>query len=143
MSQLRRMTIFVSLLVIISGSTVFFRIVEGWSWLDSYFFTIVTISTVGYGNLVPITAAGKLATTFLIFGGLGVFALAIHEFAKIQLLKRQEHNEWLFARLGRHKEGEEDLVANKDDQPHRPSQSQSAPHQGGLPSSPQDPSGQK
>ncbi|WP_379574310.1 potassium channel family protein [Pseudophaeobacter arcticus] len=126
------MTIFVSLLSIISGSTVFFRIVEGWSWLDAYFFTIVTISTVGYGSLVPVTTAGKLATTFLIFGGLGVFALAIHEFAKIQLLKRQEHNEWLFARLGRNDEGEEEQVANMDDQPHSLSQDR-------LPASPQKP----
>lgn len=118
MKQLRNITIFVALVVVISGSTVFFHFVEGWGWLDSYFFTVVTISTVGYGNLVPVTAAGKLATTFLIFGGLGVFALAIHEFARSQLLKRQEHNEWLFARLGHHKETQEEQVANRDDQPH-------------------------
>lgn len=118
MTQLRRLTIFLALLVVLSSSTVFFRLVEGWSWLDSYFFTVVTISTVGYGNLVPVTAAGKLATTFLIFGGLGVFALAIHDFAKTQLLRRQEHNEWLFARLGHHKPAVEETVANRDDQPH-------------------------
>lgn len=119
MKQLRNITIFVALLVVISSSTVFFHIIEGWSWVDSYFFTVVTISTVGYGNLVPVTVAGKLATTFLIFGGLGVFALAIHEFAKVQLLKRQEHNEWLFARLGHHKPDDEGSAANRDDQPHQ------------------------
>jgi voltage-gated potassium channel len=120
MKQVKNITIFGSLLFIILCSTVFFHFTEGWSWIDSYFFTVVTISTVGYGNLVPVTAAGKLATTFLIFGGLGVFALAIHEFAKTQLLKRQEHNEWLFARLGHHhKHRPEDEVANRDDQPHQ------------------------
>ncbi|MEP2715680.1 potassium channel family protein [Pseudophaeobacter sp.] len=118
MNQLRRLTIFVALLVIVSSSTVFFRIIEGWSWLDSYFFTIVTISTVGYGNLVPVTAAGKLATTFLIFGGLGVFALAMHEFAQMQLLKRQQHNEWLFAKLDGKSEEASEQVANEDAEPH-------------------------
>ncbi len=118
MKQLRNITIFVALVVVISGTTVFFHFVEGWGGLDSYFFTVVTPSTVGYGNLVPVTAAGKLATTFLIFGGLGVFALTIHEFARSQLLKRQEHKKWLFARLGHHKETQEEQVANRDDQPH-------------------------
>jgi voltage-gated potassium channel len=118
MNQLRRLTIFVALLVILFSGTVFFHFIEGWSWLDSYFFTVITISTVGYGNLVPITAAGKLATTFLIFGGLGVFALAMHEFAQMQLLKRQQHNEWLFARLDSRSQDTMEKTANEDDPPH-------------------------
>jgi len=65
---------------IIAGSTVFFHFVEGWSWLDSYFFTVVTISTVGYGSLVPATVLGKLGTTVLIFLGIGVVAVAINFF---------------------------------------------------------------
>lgn len=118
MTELRRLTIFLTLVAILGSSTVFFHFVEGWGWVDSYFFTVVTISTVGYGNLVPVTVAGKLATTFLIFGGLGVFALAIHEFARIQIQKRQEHTEWLVAHLGSHHGKEQDSVANEDDPPH-------------------------
>lgn len=127
MNQLRRLTIFVALLVILAAGTVFFHFMEGWSWLDSYFFTVITISTVGYGNLVPVTAAGKLATTFLIFGGLGVFALAMHEFAQMQLLKRQQHNEWLFARLDSRTEEAVEKTANEDDPPHGTRPSQRAP----------------
>lgn len=119
MTELRRLTIFLTLIGILVSSTVFFHFVEGWSWVDSYFFTVVTISTVGYGNLVPVTVAGKLATTFLIFGGLGVFALAIHEFARIQIHKRQEHTEWLVAHLGNHKLDSKEEVANEDDPPHK------------------------
>ncbi len=118
MTQLRRLTIFLSLIGILASSTVFFHFVEGWGWVDSYFFTVVTISTVGYGNLVPVTVAGKLATTFLIFGGLGVFALAIHEFARLQIHKRQEHTEWLVAHLGNHSGEANEKSANEDDPPH-------------------------
>ncbi|MCD9146874.1 potassium channel family protein [Pseudophaeobacter flagellatus] len=117
MTQLRRLTIFVALLVVLASGTVFFHFAEGWSWLDSYFFTVITVSTVGYGNLVPVTAAGKLATTALIFGGLGVFALAMNEFAQMQLAKRQKHNEWLFARLGDGTKDDESPAANADDPP--------------------------
>lgn len=59
--------------VLISSATVFYRYVEGWGWLDSAFFSVVTISTVGYGELVPQTAAGKIFTMVYIFCGIGMF----------------------------------------------------------------------
>lgn len=93
-------TIFGTLTVIVVSGTVFFHAVEGWSWLDSYFFTVVTLSTVGYGSLVPATAIGKIGTTVFIFLGLGVFAVAIQQFGMFALRKRAEHSEWLIAELG-------------------------------------------
>lgn len=84
-------SILLSVLAAIIGlGTMFFRFVEGWSWLDAYFFTVVTLSTVGYGNLVPATALGKIGTTVLIFVGLGVFALAIQQLGHVTLRRRIE-----------------------------------------------------
>lgn len=74
--------------VIIGIGTVFFHYVEGWNWIDSYFFTVVTLSTVGYGNLVPATVIGKIGTTVLIFVGLGVFAAAIQHFGNMTIARR-------------------------------------------------------
>ncbi|MEO1138545.1 MAG: potassium channel family protein [Pseudomonadota bacterium] len=84
---------------VVLGGTVFFRLVEGWSWLDSYFFTVVTLSTVGYGSLVPQTAAGKIGTTIFIFVGLGVFAVAVQQIGSFAMRKREEHTEWLVGKL--------------------------------------------
>lgn len=117
MIQLKPSTIIMSLLAVVTASTVFFHIVEGWSWIDSYFFTMVTISTVGYGELVPATVIGKLATTALIFVGLGVFAVAIQQFAFYHMRKREEHTEWLVARLGHQEKDESPSAANRDDPP--------------------------
>ena len=75
------MAVLFLLAVLIGCGTVFFHLVEGWSYLDAYFFTVVTLSTVGYGSLVPVTALGKIGTTVLIFLGIGVFALAIQHAA--------------------------------------------------------------
>ncbi|SLN18302.1 Voltage-gated potassium channel Kch [Pseudoruegeria aquimaris] len=75
-------TFFTALLAMICASTVFFRFVEGWSWLDAYFFTIVTMSTVGYGDLVPQTPQGRIATTFLIIFGIGAFALGVQNLTR-------------------------------------------------------------
>lgn len=82
--------LFSTLLGIILGGTVFYRVVEGWSWIDAYFFTVVTLSTVGYGNLVPATAMGKIGTTVLIFAGLGVFAIAIQQLGNLAILQRKK-----------------------------------------------------
>lgn len=82
--------LFSTLVAVILSGTVFYRLVEGWSWIDSYFFTVVTLSTVGYGNLVPETDIGKIGTTVLIFAGLGVFALSIQQLGNLAILQRKK-----------------------------------------------------
>ncbi len=81
--------LFSLLVAVITTGTVFFHFVEGWSWIDAYFFTVVTLSTVGYGALVPVTVIGKIGTTIFIFFGLGIFALAIQQFGHFALLRRR------------------------------------------------------
>lgn len=99
MPDKKALSILIVLGFIIFSGTVFFHYVEGWSWIDSYFFTVVTLSTVGYGELVPATALGKIATTAFIFVGLGVFALAIQQFGHFHVKKREKHAEWLITHL--------------------------------------------
>ncbi len=111
-TPVRIATLILTLVLIVTGGTIFFHWVEGWSWLDAYFFTVVTLSTVGYGNLVPVTALGKIGTTALIFVGLGVFAVAVQQFGQFAMRKREEHTEWLVARFQ-----EPQDIANMDDDP--------------------------
>lgn len=40
--------------------------------LDSFYFVIMTITTIGYGDFVPITAIGKLFTVFYSIVGIGL-----------------------------------------------------------------------
>lgn len=74
----------------IALATLTFWIVEGWSLLDAAFFSVVTISTVGYGNLVPETALGKIFAMFYILVGLGVFVGAASAVAEALLRRRDE-----------------------------------------------------
>jgi len=101
MTFVRIFTLILTLIAIVAIGTVFFHFVEGWSWIDAYFFTVITLSTVGYGSLVPATTIGKIATTIFIFVGLGVFAVAIQQFGTFTMRKREEHTERLMAHLGR------------------------------------------
>jgi voltage-gated potassium channel len=58
--------------LIVSGA-VFYHRIEGWSYLDSFYFCVVTLATVGYGDFTPKTAEGKVFTIFYIIFGIGAF----------------------------------------------------------------------
>lgn len=55
-----------------------FHSVEGWTWEDSIYFTTATITTVGYGDLVPRTYVGRLFTIPLMLIGIGVGLYVIY-----------------------------------------------------------------
>jgi voltage-gated potassium channel len=68
------------MMAIIFGSTIIF-IYEGsginkniHSFFDAVYWSIITISTVGFGDITPVTIQGKIATLFLVIGGMGVIA---------------------------------------------------------------------
>lgn len=52
---------------------IFYHLVEHLSWLDSTYFTVITLATVGYGDIVPHTDAGKIFTIFYVFVGIVLF----------------------------------------------------------------------
>ncbi|MEL6843294.1 MAG: potassium channel protein, partial [Bacteroidota bacterium] len=54
-----------------------FRLIEGYSWLDSAYMTVITMSTVGFGTLGDLTVGGKLFSIFLIIISAGIFVYAI------------------------------------------------------------------
>jgi voltage-gated potassium channel len=62
--------------VLIASGTVFYHYVENWAWVDALYFCVVTLATVGYGDLHPTTTWAKLFTIpYIILGValLGVF----------------------------------------------------------------------
>ncbi len=61
------------ILTIISGMAGY-HLLEGWSWGDSFYATIVTLGTVGFGDFYPVTPAGKSFAIFLIVFGVGTMA---------------------------------------------------------------------
>lgn len=53
--------------------TAFYHLVEKYSYIDSIYFTAMTLTTVGYGDFAPQTDAGKIFTAMYAFVGVGTF----------------------------------------------------------------------
>lgn len=75
---------------LISLASLFYWYVEGWSFLDSVYFSVITIATVGFGDLAPQTALGKIFTIFYVFSGLGVFVAAATSIATSIIRERRD-----------------------------------------------------
>lgn len=65
--------IFALLILLWTGGSIFYHLVEGLRPLDAIYFTAMTLTTVGYGDFSPQTDAGKLFTAVYAFVGIGVF----------------------------------------------------------------------
>ena len=64
------------LAIVVVVGTVGFFLIERWPLLDCLYMTVITISTVGFGEVHPLSPAGKILTLFLIIGGVGTMAFA-------------------------------------------------------------------
>ncbi|MGD9276005.1 MAG: potassium channel family protein [Candidatus Pacearchaeota archaeon] len=62
--------------------------VEGWSFIDSLYFVVVTVTTIGYGDLSPSTDVGKIFTMFFAFFGV---ATALYLFSNISSALFKKH----------------------------------------------------
>jgi voltage-gated potassium channel Kch len=74
--------LFMIVLVLLLVGAVFYHNVEKWSLLDSLYFSVITLTTIGYGDFTPHTPLGKVFTMVYVFmglGALGVFISAVSE----------------------------------------------------------------
>lgn len=76
---------FIVILMIVIGA-IGFRLIEQFTWLDSFYTSAQTVTTVGYGDLAPTTALGRLFAIFLMLTGVGtvLYALTVLAQAVIQ-----------------------------------------------------------
>jgi voltage-gated potassium channel Kch len=64
-----------------AGTLVYHRY-EGWSVLDSLYFSVITLTTVGYGDLAPTRPGTKIFTIVFIITGIGILLAFINLVAK-------------------------------------------------------------
>ena len=64
--------VFILLIILVIGTSGY-MLIEHSNLIDSFYMTVISITTVGFNEVVPLNSAGKIFTIFLIFGGVGFF----------------------------------------------------------------------
>lgn len=68
--------------VFVSGLCMF-MFVEGWNLTDSFYMMVITLSTVGFGEIQPLSDRGRLLTAMIIIVGVGNFAYIVGSFSRM------------------------------------------------------------
>ena len=57
---------------LIAAGTVVYRLLEDWSWVDSLYFSVIAVTTVGFGDVTPSTDGSKLFTVAYVITGISI-----------------------------------------------------------------------
>ncbi len=68
-------TVYMAFLIV--AGTVLFHFTEYLDYGDSFYFTVVTLFSIGYGDIAPMTVEGEILTTLFIIFGLSVFLASV------------------------------------------------------------------
>ncbi len=83
-------------LILLFGGSTLYSSIEEWDYLDSLYFTVATVTTIGYGDFVPKTDVGKIFTLFFSFLGVGT---AFYFFSLMSRSMLKGHHEKLLKHL--------------------------------------------
>lgn len=68
--------------LLLTSGVIFYMLVEKWTFVDALYFSVTTLTTVGFGNPAPSTDLGKLFTVFFVLSGVGMFLAVINAVGK-------------------------------------------------------------
>lgn len=76
------------ILILLTIGTFLFSYTENWSYIDSFYFSTSTLTTVGYGDLVPLHDTSKIITSVYALLGVGTFLFCLSVIAEYYFYKR-------------------------------------------------------
>ena len=80
----------VLVILMLSLGTGYYNKVEDWSYVDSFYFSTITLTTIGYGDLVPTKDSSKIFTSFYSIFGIGIMLYVIGTIISGYLIGKEE-----------------------------------------------------
>lgn len=75
------LTVLVLLCLVLSAGTLGYVLIEGWSVWEAFYMTVISVTTVGYREVRPMSRAGEVFTVCVLVGGVGMVLYSISMFA--------------------------------------------------------------
>ena len=72
----------IGLVVVVFSGTVTYHFLEDWSWIDSLWMVVITLTTIGFGEPEKLSDAGRVFTMILIVSGVGIVAYTVSKVAQ-------------------------------------------------------------
>ncbi len=91
--------LFLFILVLLISATLFYTKIEGWSVIDALYFSVMTMSTVGYGDLTPTTDMSKVFTIIYTCLSIGSFVSFTAKTVQIVLTNHNNKKERIAKRF--------------------------------------------
>jgi len=95
------------------GGVFYYSHVEGWSYVDAFYFSTMSLTTVGYGDLVPTTDGSKIFTSIYSIFGIGVMLYLLGSVVSTFLFNQEKYIENLLLRFHKKKEIETKIKKGK------------------------------
>ena len=89
-NALRFKWVLLTALSVIATGTVFYHYFMPLKWIDAVYFSVITITTVGYGDIHPVNDPTKIFTIFYVLIGVGIIAASLNILVRIAAQRQAE-----------------------------------------------------
>lgn len=73
----RLINLIIAVVFVVAIGIIGYILIEGWSFLDAWYMTIISLATVGFMEVNPLSPKGRIFTIFLILGGMGILLYGV------------------------------------------------------------------
>lgn len=89
------------IVVLLSIGTVYYQLAEGWSPVDSFYFSTMTLTTIGFGDLTPTTEGAKIFTSMYAIFGIGIMLYILSSVIGVLVFRQESRFNRAFSFIGR------------------------------------------
>ncbi|NIO19314.1 MAG: hypothetical protein GTN76_00850 [Candidatus Aenigmarchaeota archaeon] len=104
---------FVLVIILLGAGTFYYTYAEGWSYVDSFYFSTMTLTTIGYGDLAPTNPGSKIFTSIYALFGIGIMLYILSSVIGIFILKQEQFFGRIFLPLHKIRHHEKEIKKEK------------------------------